>query len=522
MRNLAGSIRSLFPRLESIYVASRAIAAVAVVVWMFTTTQSESTHRALSFGMVIFSAHLLIFYFIWRKRPKFIGEVFAYSLIFDIIFVTYLIKYTGGAYSSFYLLYYVAIMFSAYYFSLNACVAISFACTTAYIVSNPELLTRVSLIELGLRVGFAWFFAYAVGYVSRHMKQSEAKLLKLLDNLNESTTELERSQTRMQTIYETSRVLGETHDEKEITDKVLDIADKILGFEMCSIQLLSSTGESLRERARLQDGERHTSKLRERLPLVGLMADVITSGSAKRLVDLEGAIGYVATLENARSALIAPMMSHGKVLGLLQAESVKRNRFSDMDQKVFATLTASAAMAYENSRLHRELEKMVVIDELTGVYNYRYFSDKLADEKKRAARYRQPLSLLMVDIDWFKKCNDTFGHEAGNVLLKGVVGVIKVNIRDTDILARYGGEEFIVILPQTLHEDAEIIAERIRSEVERSSFGDGAKFPILRATVSIGITTFPDNGHDEEEIVQLVDRAMYIAKGQGKNAVATV
>ena len=120
---VAGSIRSLFPRLESIYVASRAITAVAVLVWMLTSLQTDSAHRALAFGMVIFGAHLLIFYFIWRKRPKFISDVFAYSLIFDIIFVTYLIKYTGGAFSGFYLLYYVAIMFSAYYFSLNTCVA---------------------------------------------------------------------------------------------------------------------------------------------------------------------------------------------------------------------------------------------------------------------------------------------------------------------------------------------------------------------------------------------------------------
>jgi diguanylate cyclase (GGDEF)-like protein len=522
MRAIAGSIRSLFPRLESIYVASRAITAAAVLVWMLTSVQTDSAHRALAFGMVIFGAHLLVFYFIWRKRPKFISDVFAYSLIFDIIFVTYLIKYTGGAFSGFYLLYYVAIMFSAYYFSLNTCVGLSFAITTVYIVSNPELLTKISLIELAIRVGFAWFFAYAVGYVSRHMRLSEGKLLKLLDTLNESTTELERSQTRVETIYETARVLGEIHDEKEITDNVLDIADNILGFEMCSIQFLAGAGGELQERARLQDSRRRTDKLRERVRLEGIAATVIDTGVAQRLIDLDDKHGYLPMSESAKSALIVPMISHSKVLGLLQAESNRVNRFNEMDQKVFSILAASAAMAYENSRLNRELEKMVIIDELTGVYNYRYFNEKLADEKKRAARYRQPLSLLMVDIDWFKRCNDTYGHEAGNVLLKGIVGVIKVSIRDTDVLARYGGEEFIVILPQTLHEDAHLIAERIRSEVDNSRFGDGVKYPLLHATVSIGITTFPDNGRTEEEIVQLVDRAMYLAKGQGKNSVATV
>ena len=262
--------------------------------------------------------------------------------------------------------------------------------------------------------------------------------------------------------------------------------------------------------------------MREIIALDGVAGDVVHSAEPKRLIDLEQNEKYIPSLKDAKSAMIVPMISHGKVIGILQAESTRVNRFSEIDQKIASILAASAAMAYENSRLHNELEKMVVIDELTGVYNYRYFSEKLADEIKRATRYRQALSLIMVDLDWFKRINDTYGHEAGNVLLKGVVRVIAQNIRDTDTLARYGGEEFIVILPQTDHDDAQIIAERIRSEIERSSFGDGIKHPKLSATVSVGITTYPDNGHGEDELVQLVDQAMYLAKGSGKNAVVTV
>jgi diguanylate cyclase (GGDEF)-like protein len=490
---------------------------------MFSSPNAEDVHRQLAFGMVIFAAHLAIFALIWKRRPKFISDLFSYSLIFDIIFVTYIVKFTGGAFSGFYLLYYVAIMFAAYAFSLHVCVGISFAITMIYIVSNPELLVEVPLIEVGLRVGFAWFSAFAGGFVSRHMKESETKLLKLLDSLNESTTELERSQTRVETIYETSRVLGEIHDEQEITSDVLKIVETILGFEMCSIQIRSIGGNSLRERARLENGEKITLGLHGMIPLQGAAAEVILNGIPKRLlIDLEVVEGYIPLLAGAKSALIVPMVSRGRATGLLLAESINVNRFTDTDQKIFSILAGSAAMAYENSRLHAELEQMVVIDELTGVYNYRFFTEKLADEKKRSARYHQPLSLLMVDIDWFKRCNDTYGHEAGNVLLKGVVGVIGGAIRDTDILARYGGEEFIVILPQTAHEDAHVIAERIRMQIEQSSFGNGVQFPLLKATVSVGVTTYPDNGGGEDEIVTMVDRAMYIAKGQGKNTVATV
>jgi diguanylate cyclase (GGDEF)-like protein len=516
------SIRTLFPRLENIYIASRAITAAAVIAWMFSTPNAAEFQRELSFAMVIFALHLTVFSLIWRFRPKITSEVFTYSLIFDVIFVTYLIKFTGGADSSFYLLYYLNIMFSAYYFSLNFCVGISFAVTTLYMISNPELLDKVSPVELGLRVGFAWFFAYAVGFVSRHMKQSESKLLKLLDSLNESTTELERSQARVEKIYETSRVLGEIHDDQGITRDVFNIVESILGFEMCSIHLCAPDLSYLYERGRLEEGERKTSNLREIITLDGIVGEVVHTGESKRLIDLEHNEKYIPMIAGAKSALVVPMISHGKVIGILQAESTRVNRFSDIDQKVASILAASAAMAYENSRLHNELEKMVVIDDLTGVYNYRYFSDKLAEEIRRATRYRQPLSLIMVDLDWFKRINDTYGHEAGNVLLKGVVRVIAANVRDTDTLARYGGEEFIIILPQTDHDDAQLIAERIRSEIEKSTFGDGHKYPKLTATVSVGITTYPDNGHGEDELVQLVDRAMYLAKGSGKNAVVTV
>ena len=165
------SIRTLFPRLENIYIGSRAITAAAVIAWMLSTSTANEVQREISFALVIFALHLSIFSLIWKYKPKIISEVFTYSLVFDVIFVTYLIKFTGGAESSFYLLYYLNIMFSAYYFNLNFCVGISIAVTTLYMISNPELLTQVSPVELGLRLGFAWFFAYAVTIVLKNFVQ---------------------------------------------------------------------------------------------------------------------------------------------------------------------------------------------------------------------------------------------------------------------------------------------------------------------------------------------------------------
>jgi diguanylate cyclase (GGDEF)-like protein len=227
-------------------------------------------------------------------------------------------------------------------------------------------------------------------------------------------------------------------------------------------------------------------------------------------------------LKSAKSAMIVPMVTHGKTTGLLTAESPRRAAFSEQDERFLLILARSAAMALENAILHRKTEELTIKDDLTGIYNYRYFAEKIKEEVRRAVRYEQPLSLIMLDIDWFKRFNDNYGHEVGNHVLSEMVVVIKRCIRDVDVLCRYGGEEFIIILPSTIEREAEKIAERIRLEIEASTFGGGQGIPPLRVTVSVGVTSYPENGRGEREIINAVDQALYRAKGSGKNTVCTV
>jgi diguanylate cyclase (GGDEF)-like protein len=189
--------------------------------------------------------------------------------------------------------------------------------------------------------------------------------------------------------------------------------------------------------------------------------------------------------------------------------------------KLLTIVARSASLALENAELHRRTEELTIIDELTGTFNYRYFVQKLEEEKKRALRYDLPLSLIMVDIDWFKKINDSYGHEIGNIVLKELSSVIKRCIRDVDIFARYGGEEFVIILPQTPQVEASRIGERIREQVEHTIMETEASGK-LKITVSVGVTSFPENGKSHEEIVSVADQALYRAKGSGKNLVCSV
>jgi diguanylate cyclase (GGDEF)-like protein len=220
--------------------------------------------------------------------------------------------------------------------------------------------------------------------------------------------------------------------------------------------------------------------------------------------------------------MLVPLVAHGKATGVLAAESPGVDAFSEKDLKMLSVVARSASVAMDNASLHRKMEELTITDELTGIYNYRYFSMKLKEELRRADRYNLPLSLIMLDIDWFKTFNDTYGHEVGNIVLKGITGVVKECIRDVDIFARYGGEEFVIILPQTPREEVTKIGERIRRQIEKAAFDGSGNIDDLKVTVSVGISSFPENGRPNEELLSLVDQALYRAKGSGKNTVCVI
>ena len=190
--------------------------------------------------------------------------------------------------------------------------------------------------------------------------------------------------------------------------------------------------------------------------------------------------------------------------------------FDPEDARLLTLLAAWTAMALENLRLAQNVEKLAVTDDLTQVYNYRFLKGALRREIKRASRYHQSLSLLMIDVDNLKTYNDHHGHLRGSFLLREMAGLFTAHVRSCDLVAKYGGDEFTVILPQTDIVGARTAAERLRSAVE------GHTFPLARAgviTVSIGISTFPGDGTTTSALLEVADRALYMAKQHGRNRV---
>lgn len=186
-------------------------------------------------------------------------------------------------------------------------------------------------------------------------------------------------------------------------------------------------------------------------------------------------------------------------------------------QQLEIALASLDMKLFETERAKEEAEKLAITDSLTGIYNRRFLEEKLSHELIRAKAYNRYLSIIMADIDHFKRINDTYGHKVGDEVLKALALILKANIRGDDTVARYGGEEFVILLSGASKYDAYRIAERIRVEVEETSFEEiGVPEKI---TVSFGISCFPEDGEDPIELLKKADQALYQAKTLGRNRV---
>ncbi len=165
--------------------------------------------------------------------------------------------------------------------------------------------------------------------------------------------------------------------------------------------------------------------------------------------------------------------------------------------------------------------KLATIDGLTELYNHRYFQDTLRNQIEISKRYGQPFSLIIIDIDFFKKFNDSYGHQAGDAVLKQVAQTLKKNSRTTDYVCRYGGEEMSIILPNTSAEEALSNAKRINKAVAERDFQINST-ETSKVTISLGVSTFPDNAETPQDLIEFADKGLYYAKEHGRNQVGIV
>lgn len=218
------------------------------------------------------------------------------------------------------------------------------------------------------------------------------------------------------------------------------------------------------------------------------------------------------------SLVITPLTtSESYCKGLISIEGTMPFQYQGETSQLLATIVSNASVAYQKAFLYQKMEMLATTDGLTMLYNHRTFQDILTEEISRSTRYKRPLSLLLMDIDHFKKFNDTYGHPVGDLVLKEISACIRQTVRSNDVPARYGGEEFTVIIPETDSDSAMIIGDRIRQNIENLVIKN--KKDELKVTVSIGCATFTVHAKDKQELINYADIAMYFSKQNGRNQI---
>lgn len=218
--------------------------------------------------------------------------------------------------------------------------------------------------------------------------------------------------------------------------------------------------------------------------------------------------------------LCIPILAQGEPLGILHVQATDSDpTFEEAEMSLKTTFASQVGLSVANIRLRDALRAQSTKDPLTGLYNRRYLGEMLEREIRRAIRSEQHLGVLMLDLDYFKKVNDTYGHEAGDAVLRETASFLIRSIRAEDFVCRYGGEEFVVVLPTADLKAAEARAERIRTKLhDLAVMHDGRS--LGRITASVGVSALPNHGITEKELLQAADAALYRAKREGRDRVA--
>ncbi|MBI4261439.1 MAG: diguanylate cyclase, partial [Actinobacteria bacterium] len=217
------------------------------------------------------------------------------------------------------------------------------------------------------------------------------------------------------------------------------------------------------------------------------------------------------------SLVAVPLVARGELKGVLSVYREGGGNWFTEDERDLATRFAEmAALALDNAQIRQRLESESITDSLTGLYNHRYFQERLAEEMRRSDRTRRPVAVILIDIDDFKRVNEEGGHLCGDRVLAGLASVLREEARQEDVLCRVGGEEFALILPGTVAQDAVLLADRLREEIDRTGF-DG---PDGRITVSMGVAEGPTHATGPRELMACANLALLQAKAAGKDRVA--
>lgn len=496
-----------------IFMAVRVFPILATAFYVFVTPDSILPEKgplyALLTAFFIFS---LILWYLFTAFREHTDKLLYLVLAGDLIFITCLVRFTGGLHSEFFLAYFILTAVEAIYFGLGFGLIVGVLSGASYLAGNIDRLGDVYWMDLGLRLFFLMAIASLVGFFSERERERRE-----IERLNK---QLDKRVAELSTLYEIGKSIHSTLELDKLLNAILDMIS--IAMRLKSTAILLSDEMSGRLQFMISNGFPEGMSDVYFDPGEDGVGWVAKEGKPLLLQDAgkdERFSFFKGRKTDVSSFIAVPLMSKGWVMGVLCATDPLNNAFSEDEMRLFNAVAGQIAVAIENARLYEETRKLAITDGLTELYTPRTFHQSLLAEVDRAKRYGETVTLLMADVDFFKAHNDEFGHPSGDEVLKMIAKILRKNSRLSDIVARYGGEEFAIVLINANKEDASIVAERIRRDIEEQEFLGNEKTPKVHKTISIGIASLPIDAADKAGLIQKADEALYMAKRSGRNRV---
>ncbi len=326
-------------------------------------------------------------------------------------------------------------------------------------------------------------------------------------------------QKQLSAMVEFSSAINQLDIQKLVAELLAHLTS-IIHVELFSIFLYD---EKLKQMALIASNHPYLADTRElvlEIDQTPLMRDVVEQKRVIHITEFSKSAYSVGHREKYRDdyAIGVPLIMGSRLIGVMNLNGNSHGFFNKPDFTFIMLAAEHIASAISNALQYRRIQEMAVTDSLTGVFNRRHFFEQLAAEWERFDRYNSILSVIMADIDFFKKINDTWGHPCGDVVLAQTAKILKSHLRKVDTVARYGGEEFVILLPETSAEEAALVAERMRADIASHAFmWDENR---ISATISLGVADATEERTTASEfLLRNADQKLYRAKETGRNRV---
>ncbi|MCL5773747.1 MAG: sensor domain-containing diguanylate cyclase [Firmicutes bacterium] len=355
--------------------------------------------------------------------------------------------------------------------------------------------------------------AAGIAVKSSQLYESKEEALMMQLKLNE---ELDKKVEQLSVFFELGQALGSSLNIDNTLNIIVETMEKLVKYQSCIIFMIheSPAGAEFLPKRYVSPYSEYFKNLTFSFT-EGILGWVATNRKPLLLEDTRESV-LQTLMEYEHSVVAVPLVAENEIIGALYVGEAEPAAFDTDSLALVSTVAYQAAMAIKNAELYDRMKTLAITDGVTGLYTHRYFQERLAEEIKRAERYAQALSLLMIDTDFFKKYNDALGHPQGDILLREIASLLKSYTRESDLVCRYGGDEFVLVLMDTNKENALKKAEAIR-EAFQIRFN---KLPV-KITASIGVSTFPDDAALKSDLISAADSALYRSKAGGRNRVSS-